>query len=165
MKRRPSHGRECAGFTIIEVLVTCVIIAVMGSITIAGFAVWLPGYRLKGAVREMYSNLNQAKIQAIKQHGRVDVTFSTSPSHRYTVPGQSEPIILADRWSGVLFAGESGQTFGPPSTITFDSRGRSNQTGNWFVYLSNDKNSAYYRLRVQPAGLVTIEKYDGGWPP
>jgi prepilin-type N-terminal cleavage/methylation domain-containing protein len=50
----PASGgaKSASGFTMIEVLIVIVILAILMSIAIPGFSRWLPNYRLKGAARD-----------------------------------------------------------------------------------------------------------------
>jgi Tfp pilus assembly protein FimT len=72
MKQRTS------GFSLIELLLIIVIIAVIGAIAIPTFSKWLPNYRLKMASRELYSNLQRTKAAAIKSNTEWRVYFDNS---------------------------------------------------------------------------------------
>ena len=54
------------GFTMLELLITIVILCVLLGLSIPGFSSWLPKYRLRGATRDIYSNLQLAKMTAVK---------------------------------------------------------------------------------------------------
>ncbi|MGE5838513.1 MAG: Tfp pilus assembly protein FimT/FimU, partial [Deltaproteobacteria bacterium] len=45
------------GFTTIELAVSIVIICILLGLAIPGFSRWIPNYRLRGAARDVYSNL------------------------------------------------------------------------------------------------------------
>jgi len=64
------------GFTLIELLITFVILGIMVSIAIPGFSRWLPGYRLKSATRDLYSNMQLAKMGAVKNNADWAVVFN-----------------------------------------------------------------------------------------
>lgn len=149
-------AKKCeSGFTIIEVLVAMIIIGIMASIAIPGFSRWLPGYRLKTAARDLYSNMQLAKMEAIKTNTNCSINLSTG-TDQYTVSCLNKTIVLSDYGSGVQFQGPAGET--STATITFTSRGFCN-IGT--VYLSNDNNSAYYRMLTSPYGGLKIQKWNG----
>lgn len=163
MEMRSGFKNDCRGFTLIEVIVTCVIIAVLGSIAIGGFTVWLPGYRLKTAARELYSNMQQIKMSAIKNNGNCSITFSASPD-QYVTTCVTKTVVLSDYSSGVKFARPSsdpGAVF-TLATITFNARGTSNAGTGDYVCLSNEKNTAYYRIWISTTGIIKFEKHVSG---
>jgi type IV fimbrial biogenesis protein FimT len=70
-----SH-KKCSGVTAIELLVVVVIIAIFATFAIPAFSVWLPNYRLRTASRDLLSNLQRAKLTAIKRNSLCTVTFN-----------------------------------------------------------------------------------------
>ena len=146
-----------SGFTLIELLVAIVILAVLAGIAIPGFSHWLPGYRLKSAARDVYSNLQLAKLEAIKRNQDCDMDFSAG---QYSIPCLSKTVVFSDYGNGVTYQGPGGEP--SVATITFNSRGLS-PDNNGYVYLSNDRNSAYYMVGLpSAAGVIKLEKWNGG---
>jgi type IV fimbrial biogenesis protein FimT len=72
------------GFTLLELMITIVILCLLLGLAIPGFSSWLPKYRLRGAARDIYSNLQLAKMTAVKDRKRCKVTFDVANS-RYQV--------------------------------------------------------------------------------
>ena len=64
-----------SGFTLIEVLMTIVVLAILAAVAVPGFSVWLPKYRLKAAARDVVSNFQLAKMGAIKNNRAWAVVF------------------------------------------------------------------------------------------
>ncbi len=148
-----------SGFTMIELIVTMLVLAVLAAIAIPGFSSWLPKYRLKSATRDLYSSMQLAKLEAIKQNEDCSVTFSTNPD-QYAVSLINKTVVLANYKGGVSFKGPGGETF-DASPLTFNSRGLSNNLG--YVYLSNDRSISYYRVGVPSiSGAVKLERWNGG---
>lgn len=68
--------RNKSGFTILEVLIVVTIMAIMMAFGIPYILGWLPNYRLRNATRDVHSNLQLARITAVKEHVRCAVSFT-----------------------------------------------------------------------------------------
>jgi prepilin-type N-terminal cleavage/methylation domain-containing protein len=77
-------ARSVAGFTLIELMIAIVILCLLLGLAIPGFSSWLPRYRLRGAARDIYSNLQLAKMTAVKDRNRCRISFDVANS-RYQV--------------------------------------------------------------------------------
>lgn len=64
------------GFTLVEILTVVTIIGIMTAIAIPGFSTWIPNMRLKSDARDLYSNLQKAKLEAVKQNSCTGVVFT-----------------------------------------------------------------------------------------
>jgi prepilin-type N-terminal cleavage/methylation domain-containing protein len=72
------------GFTLLELMVTIIVLCVLLGLAIPGFSRWIPNYRLRGAARDIHSNLQYAKMTAVKDRARCGVLFDVASS-RYQV--------------------------------------------------------------------------------
>lgn len=143
--------KEC-GFTMIELMITIVILCILLGLAIPGFSNWVPNYRLRGAVRDIYSNFQYAKMTAVKDRAGCGVLFDranglyrvvdsginrTWESTSGSVAGDDRvlrTVNFSEYGSGVTYghgsasSGVGGAAFGDDVAIddngvVFDSRG------------------------------------------
>jgi type IV fimbrial biogenesis protein FimT len=150
--------KKNSGFTLIELLVVIVVIGIFVAIGVPNFMSWLPKYRLKSAVRDLYSNMQLAKMTAVKSNQNCIVTYSTDPDQYVLSGALSKTVVLGDYGSGVNFNGPDNETFAV-TTITFNSRGTSNAG---YAYLSNSGNTGYFRVSPLTSGVIKLQKWVGG---
>ena len=195
MKREqglPAFGgaRGDQGFTMIEVMVTIVILSILLAISIPAFSRWLPNYRLRGAARELYSNLQLAKAGAIKDRVEWAVRFSADSYEVWSALDPDTPtqnrdwespfsatddtliktVTLSDYGSGVTFgAGNAGSAVGggtitavPATPIYFNSRGFATNNTEVYAYMTNNKGTGY-AVGILVSGAVVLKKWNGQW--
>lgn len=187
MKETVRIRKKESGFSLIELLVIIVIIAILAAIAIPGFSAWLPNYRLRQAARDVYSNLQRAKVGAIKTNQNWGVFFDQA-NEKYELYSlgadglwgggddtlQNITVNLSD-YEGVVFGNGiaandiDNEVFGP--VITYDTnpvaiftpRGTVPNTG--YIYLANAKGSVFGVGTPSPAGVISIKKYYPGEVP
>lgn len=169
-----------------EILLVLVILAAMAAVAIPTFSVWLPNYRLKHAARDLYSNLQMAKMGAVNKNedwavildrtgspGGYSIASGRGENGEWDGPGGDDPIekiVDLAKYRGVSYghgnAGEPmGDTFGDGITYVgdvavFNPRG----TGKaGYVYLQNSRNTAY-AVGTQSSGAILLRKWiDNDW--
>jgi type II secretory pathway pseudopilin PulG len=94
--KREMQGIE--GLTIIELVVVMCILGVMVLISIPNIGRWLPRYRLRSSIRDVASNMQLARLGAIKENREWAIQFDTN-AQAYTIlsdPGPDETWGTAD---------------------------------------------------------------------
>ena len=84
------------GFSLTELMTAIAIFGIISAIAIPGFIGWLPDYYLKNAARDLFSNMQLARVGAIKDSADWAIVFDTA-NDRY--------LVCSDRgadgsWSG-----------------------------------------------------------------
>lgn len=162
--------RKNSGFTLVELMVTIAIIAIVSAIAIPGYMSWLPNYRLRSAVLDLEGNIQQTRLQAIKHNQTWAVLFD-QPNDIYYVcsnPGGNglwdgpvsmggdgdtveRTVDLADYNAGVNITAVSNAAF------TFSNRGLAGF--NYNVNLMNQSaSSPNYRISVSISGGVSTTR-------
>jgi prepilin-type N-terminal cleavage/methylation domain-containing protein len=157
MRSRPRTRRDESGFTMIEVMVVIGIIAILAGAAIPGFSAWIPDYRLKSAVQDLYSNMQLAKMEAIRSNSQYRISFdTTNKTYQVIRPDGSteKEVNLSDYGSGVTYGG--GGVEYDDDDIGFTSRGMTDEDEKW-VYLTNAKNTSY-RVGTLRSGVIRLER-------
>lgn len=162
------------GFSLAELLTVIGIIATISAIAIPNYISMLPDYRLKASARTLYTNMQKAKLEAVKRNTNTAISFN--------VAGSSYQIFIDDGTGG----GTSGDAIqnGAETTLLQQSlpagcsifsasfsgnprTGFTNQAlplGNRIgtVELINQKTRRY-RLALSNSGHIKLtESTDGG---
>ncbi len=179
MQSRDIRGNSEMGVTLIELVVVMAIIAIMALFMAPGIGEWVQNYRIKQAARNLASDLQAARMQAINTHKYCTVIFN---ANGYMIfPDYDYDMVLdtgsetTDIYKTVVFSTEyktvtvdtskesNGITFSN-NTIAFDSRGLPrNNTGGFGsgkVYLINTTNNRGREVEVSSAGAISIEEYE-----
>lgn len=157
-----------SGFTLMEMMAVVGIIGILLAVAIPGFSVWLPNYKLKGAVQDLYSNMQNAKMEAIRANGDYKIEFfpgsGTFSLGTYVMTSPTNVTKTLE-----LYYYRYGVTYGDPEggdavtytgdSVTFTSRGMTNNVGGW-VKLTNSKGR-YYQVGTLITGVIRLQKWNG----
>jgi len=164
----------------VELIVVVVILAFVAAIGIPTYHLTIkPTAHLKGAARQLYSDIQLARLRAVSRNVRCGMVFSAGPSYilfvddnpqnsqyEYTDDGDDtndEEVIktvnLGNYYQGVHFdtahGGGDGIDFAN-SSFSFSPRGMPDPDGD--IYLKNEKGEGR-RIIVNLMGGVRLEKY------
>jgi prepilin-type N-terminal cleavage/methylation domain-containing protein len=157
--------RRESGLTLIEVMVVIAIIGIVSAVAVPAVLNWLPDYRVKRAAREMYGNLQRGKMAAVRECAPCTIAFLQGPD-AYTVSSGNKRIDLAAYGSGIKFEGPAGEVAFPVAGFVFDARGLCTTPTPGWAYLTNDRQTLFYRVGPSTPGGIRMQRYDrhsGTW--
>jgi len=162
------------GFTLIELMVTMAIFAVLAAVAVINLIGSRPQRQLQSAARQIYADTQKCKIAAAKERMRCALSFGETADTDYLIYldadnsstySSSETIIASGKWSGYPTVSLSGtpaftlNSDGNP-TIAFRSTGiptsPSGGFGNGSVTLKNTKNDER-KLTINRNGNIRLE--------
>lgn len=163
MKSKQELSRQQSGFTMIDMLLVIVIIAIISAFSIMGINRARTSLRLDSSARTMMAYLEKARLDAINRHARIS-NFATlvvinSTSYRVTMDFggngvlTSQVVALGSGVSIIIPTETVGSVTTPvPPVVTFDWRG-TNEGGENIV-LTN--GSAQITVNATEWGDITL---------
>jgi type IV fimbrial biogenesis protein FimT len=135
-----------SGFTIMELMTTIAIIAVLAAIAIPNLISWRSGTKLQGAVENLRGDLQWAKLKAVQENGPVTLLFLNT--------GTSYEVFIDRSNAGIRDAGERlYRRRDLPAGVSIDLGG-TDFNGNDYVSFNN-------RGFPDNAGLVVVDSSGG----
>ncbi len=155
------------GFTLIEIMTTLAIIAILMTVAIPSYIGYKPTLLLNRAVNEYHSILQQARLMAIKNRGDCTIVFTAKD---YTVSCETSnykrTVNYADYGELVLFERSDGSSGVPASSLTFNSRGTCNSA---YMFITNKQRKEFYRIGPLISGVIKkdqeVPPTSGNWVP
>lgn len=161
-----SPAKRETGFTLIELVTTIAVVAILLAIASPFVAGMIRNAELRGAARIVASTMQRARSEAITRKINVGVEFTTTAGA--AIMGGSFRVYLDSDDDGVCDVGETvleqtnvapsvalyGSTFATGSA-RYDSRGLANGAGS--IRLAN-ATPLFYRISVSTTGNVRIQK-------
>jgi type IV fimbrial biogenesis protein FimT len=164
----------------VELMIVIAVIAILTAIAVPNIINWLPNYRAKAAARDMISNFQKAKMEAVKRNTDVVIQFTPGA---YAASGQVGSYqIFVDDGSGGGTAGDGiqngsefvlAQATMPKNVSLYNTTFPGNLTGfnprglptsgvpTYFAFMRNN-NSRYYRIALSPAGSIRLQMSSDG---
>lgn len=177
------------GFTLLELLVAVAIIGISASLAAPNLGKWFDDNRLKRVARDIYSDMQYARLNAIKEHKEWAIVFDSDTKKYYvcsdkgdddkwvdengqTDDNTKEKTVSVPDLSGLTFGkgaatkdatSDGGNSFSD-NYITFQGNYATFNplgTGNaGYVYVENRQKTAY-AIGKESTGFVKIKKWMG----
>lgn len=160
------------GFTLLELMVAIAIIAIVAAMALPSYLSYLPVKRVNGAVRQLFTEMNIAKMKAVSENNNFIIKFNSSDNSYsiYDDDGNDgadtgdliKTVNIQANYPGIVYGGNGSAniTFSG-GKVTFKPTGLSN-IGT--VYLMPDGDTDVTRKRkitVNSVGRIKLYKYTG----
>ena len=167
---RPRRAHPCAGFTLIEALVTIAILGVVLGIGTPAYGAWIDRQRVESGVARLAATLGAARADAIRfaspvvlcpsddgaacGGGWADGLLAFRDDDRDGAIGAGEPVLRRDGPAGgglgVAFLAPDGTAL---SRVAFDYRGYPDAAGR----ATATRGAASASVTLSPLGRVALE--------
>jgi len=146
--------RKQSGFTLIELMVTVAIVAIILSVAIPNFFGWKPERQLAGAASDIQGALHMARLGALRENSAAAVDFDIA-AESYTVTVNGRTVRSGQMPVGVDLASVTDLgTATATSSIAFDSRGLANPSVD--IRVNGSGSSTPRRIRLNLSGSSKI---------
>jgi prepilin-type N-terminal cleavage/methylation domain-containing protein len=140
MKKRGGSLISDGGFTMVELLLAMVLFAVVSSIAIPSFRGYIDNTKLKGAARQIMSDICDVQERAKSENAQYRITLNPDPANTYdlerlTAPAQTQTKTLTEYGSDIRITATAYTS----NRVTLEARGILNQTGT--ITLRNNRGS------------------------
>lgn len=143
------------GLTLIELMVTLAVLAILLAVTAPIFSQIRQVYNLRGAAREIFSELQKARMAAVMENNRY--RFSLVDSYNYKIHDDNDNDGAEDAGETVttknIQTDSPGVTLSATNTVTFIPNGTASTYGT--ITLTNTSGSK--SVVVSSAGRIRIQ--------
>jgi len=166
------------GFSFVELMVVIALVGILSAISIPSFLSALPEKRLKAAARNVYVDLQRARVLAVKKNKKVTVRFNEAEEYYY-IDEDEDGTVGYKEWNsdetrgdlsdygGVIFGKggavknwnkESIDHIVPYQDLSFQPVGTAK---NASVYLQYQGGDVCYAITATRHGAIRIRRFNG----
>jgi type IV fimbrial biogenesis protein FimT len=144
-------SRLNSGFTIIELLVTVMVLGVMASLAAPSFRDFVASQRIRSASYDVSSSLMLARAEAIKRNSSVVLSAQNGNwANGWSLAAGSATLVKHEAFADLTIAG-------PSTTITYMANGRVSAPVTSFAISSPSTTTAAARcVRVDLTGMTSV---------
>lgn len=175
--------KQATGFTVTELLFAVGVLGILSTIAIPNYNAWLPKSRVNGAARELFTEMQFARMKAISENNNYVITFDTA-NNSYNIyddenndgDGQAgewvKTINIQDNYPKIEFGyivntNPTGDAITEAVTFTgdrfaFRPTGLANKKGSVFLIPADSSKKDHQRdITVITTGRVRLYRYTG----
>jgi len=164
-----SMFKDAKGFSLVELMAVVAVGGLILAIGIIGYLSRAPNRRLQTAASELYGNMQQVRLQAVKDGRSRRIRFGTNSYYRddnnNKVCDPDEKRMDITKYRDVSFGGGSakknwnGDPIAQASYITFSPEGTANSCTVYLQSISDPLES--FAITSQTSGALKIRWFDG----
>jgi Tfp pilus assembly protein FimT len=177
------HSNKQSGFSILDIMVALAAFTILAALSTPNLNNWMRTYRLKSAAMDLYSNIQMAKMSAVKENRQWRLRFNAGGFYdvirclnatcetgtiatNINGPGDyqiSKQVQFSTAYSNEIeFKNPTSSTIFEKNPLIINANGLTDINGFGFIYISNKQHSSYYRIGLlSVAGSVKIQKWNG----
>ena len=142
-----------AGFTVIELMITVMVLAVLATIAAPNVTSWILATRVRGAASDLYSSLIYARSEAINRSANIDIVPISAWQGGWQVKAGATVLKQQDAYPAML------SIAGPAGTITYQRDGRLSgaTTAVFTVSTPSDTRVKTKTVTVELGGRVLVK--------
>ena len=148
-----SAGKHTAtGFTIIELMLTMVVLGVMLAIGMPSLVGIMDSQRVKTAASDLHVSLTLARSESIKRNATVQVVPVSAAdwSQGWSVTAGASVLLVQDAYRNVTFTG-------PAAAVAYVGTGRINGAAvAFFIRSANAPQVSARCVQVEPSGRPSV---------
>src|SRR5437773_4164475 len=148
----PNLVRSDKGFSILQIVVTLAVAAIVTTFAVYGIGSARASLRLQNDVRKLGSNMERARLDAIRRHGNSSVVFTSATSYDVTMDFAGSGTLSTRT---VPFESDIAIISTPLPSLNFNWRGRTSACTSTFA-MQNARGEQSW-VDVSDSGDVTVD--------
>jgi len=143
--------RRAHGFTILQMVITIVIVGIVSTFALLGINSTRASLRLQNSVRQLAGYLEKARLDAVRRHANSSVVFTSTTTYDVTMDFDGSGTVSTRT---LPFEGGVNIVSTPLPSVTFNWRGRTSACTFTFAVQNSGGEQSW--VDVSDAGDVTI---------